>query len=45
MVYNYQEGADQIKKNVKISPTDIQLSLGTGLIPCVFNQTFFVKLN
>ena len=40
--YNYQEGYDQILKKVKISPTDIQLSLGIGLTQCVHNQTFFV---
>ena len=34
--------SDQIQKKVKIIPTDIQLSLGTGLIQCVFNQTFIL---
>ena len=41
MVYNHQEGSDQILKKVKIKQTDIQLSLGIDLIRCVFNQTFF----
>ena len=42
MIYNHQEGSDQILNKVKIIPTDIQLSLGTGLIQCVFNQTFIL---
>ena len=29
--------SDQIQKKVKIIPTDIQLSLGTGRIQCAFN--------